>query len=107
MTLKMDRVVASNMKKFPAMLKSFAGIRNSIHRAECQVGNPSSISKTNVFPRPSQLLPSERAALCESGLATGGLAEDGRTTSTDDDCLSMRENGGDGEAAWALDIHEE
>lgn len=53
------------------------------------------------------LLPSERAALCESGFATGGLAEDGRAAGADDDGLCVREDGGDSEAAGALDVHEE
>ena len=55
----------------------------------------------------SRLLSPERAALRESGLATGGLAKDGRATGTNDDGLGVREDGGDGEAAGALDVHEE
>ena len=54
-----------------------------------------------------RLLPPERAALCESGLATGGLAEDLRATGADNDGLCVGEDGGDGEAARALDVHEE
>lgn len=53
------------------------------------------------------LLPPERAALCESGLATGGLAQDLRAAGADDDGLCVREDGRDGEAAGALDVHEE
>ncbi|KIW07524.1 uncharacterized protein PV09_01487 [Verruconis gallopava] len=53
------------------------------------------------------LLSPEGAALCETGLATGGLAQDLRAALADDDGLSMRENSGDGEAARALDVHEE
>jgi len=53
------------------------------------------------------LLSPERAALGESGLATGGLAKDLRATGADDDGLCVREDGSDGEATWALDVHEE
>ena len=58
------------------------------------------------FPS-THLLPPERAALCESSLTTGGLAEDLRAAGADYDGLCVREDGGDGEAAWALDVHEE
>jgi len=54
-----------------------------------------------------RLLSPERAALGETGLATGGLAEDLRAAGADDDGLCVREDGGDGEAAGALDVHEE
>ena len=55
----------------------------------------------------SSLLPAERAALGKTGLATGGLAEDLGAAGADDDGLGVREDGGDGEAAGALDVHEE
>ena len=55
----------------------------------------------------SSLLSPERAALCEPSLATGGLAQDLRAALADDDCLCVREDGGDGEAAGALHVHEE
>lgn len=55
----------------------------------------------------SRLLPAERAALSQTGLATGGLAEDGRAAGADNDGLGVREDGGDGEASGALDVHEE
>jgi hypothetical protein len=54
-----------------------------------------------------RLLPPERAALGKTGLATGGLAQDLRAAGADDDGLCVREDGGDGEAAGALDVHEE
>ena len=54
-----------------------------------------------------RLLPAERAALGQTGLATGGLAEHGRAAGADDDGLGVGEDGGDGEAAGALDVHEE
>lgn len=54
-----------------------------------------------------RLLSAERAALGEAGLASGGLAEDGGAAGADDDGLGVGEDGGDGEAAGALDIHEE
>lgn len=55
----------------------------------------------------SSLLSSERATLGESGLTTGGLAENGGATLADDDGLGVGEDGGDDEAARALDVHEE
>ena len=58
-------------------------------------------------PNATHLLPPERAALCESGLATSGLAKNLRAAGADDDGLCVREDGGDGEAAGALHIHEE
>jgi hypothetical protein len=72
-----------------------------------------------------RLLPSERAALGQSRLATSGLApvnalahalilcpivldlQDLRAALADDDCVGVREDGGDGEASGALDVHEE
>ena len=57
--------------------------------------------------RANRLLPPERAALREPSLATGRLAEDGRATLADDDSLGVGEDGGDGEAPRALDVHEE
>jgi hypothetical protein len=53
------------------------------------------------------LLSSERAAFSQSSLSTGRLAQDRRAAGADDNCLCMREDGCDGEAARALDIHEE
>lgn len=58
-------------------------------------------------PPRSSLLPSERAALGQPSLTTGRLAEDGGASLADDDGLGVREDGGDGEAAGALDVHEE
>jgi hypothetical protein len=56
--------------------------------------------------RLASLLLAERAALGKACFSTCGLAEDGRAASTDDDGLCVRENGGDREAAGALDVHE-
>jgi hypothetical protein len=53
------------------------------------------------------LLSSERAAFGQSSLSTGRLAQDRRAAGADDDCLCVRVDGCDGEAAGALDIHEE
>lgn len=53
-----------------------------------------------------RLLSPERAALGESGLTTGRLAKDLRAAGADDDGLCVGEDGGDGKAAWALDVHE-
>lgn len=57
--------------------------------------------------RRTRLLPSERAALSQSRLTTGRLAEDSGAALADDDGLGVGEDGGDGEAAGALDVHEE
>ena len=69
--------------------------------------NPSSIMQLCCFTFPHHLLSPERATLCESGLATRRLAQDRRAACTDDNCLCVREDGGDCEATWALYIHEE
>lgn len=66
--------------------------------------NPEKIEKPRHAKR---LLSPERAALSQPGLATGGLAQDGGAALADDDGLSVREDGSDGEAAGALDVHEE
>lgn len=58
--------------------------------------------------RPSiRLLAAERAALGKASLTTSGLAEDSGAALADDDSLGVGEDSGDGEAAGALDIHEE
>lgn len=62
---------------------------------------------SHIIVEASRLLSPERAALGKTGLATGGLAEDLRAAGADDDGLCVREDGGDGEAAGALDVHEE
>ena len=68
----------------------------------------------SLFPGPGlcaraalHLLSPERASLGQSSLTTGGLAEDGRAAGADDDGLGVREDGGDSEAAGALDVHKE
>jgi hypothetical protein len=55
----------------------------------------------------SNLLPSEWTTLCQSSLATCGLAQDLRASCADDDGLGVWKDGCDGEAAGALDVHEE
>lgn len=62
---------------------------------------------SHVIVEASRLLSPERAALGKTGFATGGLAEDLGAAGADDDSLCVREDGGDGEAAGALDVHEE
>ena len=62
---------------------------------------------TQIKIDPLHLLSPERAALGQASLATGGLAEDGCAALADDNGLCVREDGGDGEAAGALDVHEE
>jgi hypothetical protein len=64
-------------------------------------------NKKNSFSFVSRLLAAERAALGQTGLATGGLAQNGGAAGTDDDGLGVGEDGGDGEATGALDVHEE
>ena len=56
---------------------------------------------------PFYLLPPERAALRQPRLATRRLAQHGRAAAADDDGLGVREDGRDGEAAGAFDVHEE
>ena len=63
--------------------------------------------KTKEKQRANRLLSSERAALRQSGLTTGRLAQNSGASLADDDGLGVRENSGDGEAAGALDVHEE
>jgi len=53
------------------------------------------------------LLPPERAALGEPRLAARGLAQHLRAARAHDHGLCVAEDGGDGEAAGALDVHEE
>jgi len=55
----------------------------------------------------ASLLSSERAAFGQACLSAGWLAEDGRAAGADDDGVCVREDGGDGEAAGAFDVHEE
>lgn len=64
-------------------------------------------NKKKGFSFVSRLLAAERAALGQTGLTTGGLAENGLAAGADDDGLGVREDGGDGEATGALDVHEE
>lgn len=52
-------------------------------------------------------LASERATFGQARLTACGLREDLSARATDNDGLGVRENSGDGEAARALDIHEE
>jgi hypothetical protein len=77
-------------------------IIHKMHLLRC----PSSF-QTYIIPSEIALLPSERAALCETCLATSWLAQDLRASLANDNGLSVREDGGDCEAAWALDVHEE
>jgi hypothetical protein len=55
----------------------------------------------------SSLLSTERASLSQTSLSTSWLAQDGRAAGADDNGLCVGEDGGDSEAAGALDIHEE
>ncbi len=66
------------------------------------------MSSSSTPPPPkSHLLPPKRAPLCESRLAARRLAQHLRAPGADDDGLRVREDGRDGEAAGALDVHEE
>jgi hypothetical protein len=64
-------------------------------------------TKKRNFICASRLLAAERAALGKTGLATGGLAKNGRAAGADNNGLGVGEDSGDGEAAGALDVHEE
>ena len=60
-----------------------------------------------LIPQHAHLLPPERAPLRQARLSARGLAEHGRAAGADDDGLGVREDGRDGEAAGAFDVHEE
>ena len=62
---------------------------------------------THLLSAVAHLLSPERAALCESSLATSRLAQDLRAAGADNDGLCVREDGRDSEAAGTLDVHEE
>lgn len=49
----------------------------------------------------------EGATLGKPALSTSGLREDNVAASTNDSGLSVTEDGRDGEASWASNIHEE
>lgn len=53
------------------------------------------------------LLPSERTAFSEAGLASCGLAENGGAALADNYGLGVGEDGCDGEATRTLHVHEE
>jgi len=76
-------------------------------RSATQIKHKELFNASNARKSSPVLLPSERTALGEPGFAACGLAEDGRATLADDHGLGVREDGGDGEAAGALHIHEE
>lgn len=69
--------------------------------------NHHSLSPFFFFRTRTHLLPPKGAALRQSRLPTGRLAQHGRAAAADDDGLGVREDGCDGEAAGALDVHEE
>lgn len=84
------------------------------HRRKEEERTPHVFFIHSLFPGPGlcaraalHLLPPERASLGQSSLTTGGLAENGRAAGADDDGLGVREDGGDVEAAGALNVHEE
>lgn len=64
-----------------------------------------------LFPPPfntsPDLLPPKRTPLRQPRLPTRRLAQHGRAAAADDDGLRVREDGRDGEAAGAFDVHEE
>merc|ERR1712048_296236 len=80
-------------------LKNIVLIHHHRKTPRCNRHRPTPLSR--------RLLSAERAALGEAGLTTGGLAEDRRAAGAHNDGLGVREDGGDVEAAGALDVHEE
>jgi len=66
-------------------------------------GSSTTLQSNRTSPR---LLSPERAALGQAGLAARRLAEHLRAAGADDDGLGVREDGSDGEATGALDVHE-
>jgi len=69
--------------------------------------NPSHSASASPCSRRASSLPAEAAALCEAGLAAGGLAQHLRAAGADDHRLRVAEHRRDREAARALDVHEE
>ena len=55
----------------------------------------------------AHLLPSKRTSLCQSSFSSSGLTQHGAAAAADNNRLGVREDGGDGEAAGAFDVHEE
>lgn len=55
---------------------------------------------------PKYLLLSERAALGQFGLTTGWLAQDSGARVASNSGLGVGEDGGDGQASWALNVQE-
>lgn len=55
----------------------------------------------------SSLLFPERASLSQPSLSSSGLAKNGGARAANNDCLGVREDSGDVEAPWALNVHEE
>ena len=66
---------------------------------------PAAMSEKGEWSR--RLLSPEGAAFGKSGFATSRLAEDSCAALANDDGLGVGENGRDGEATRALDVHEE
>lgn len=59
------------------------------------------------YERANLCLLTERAALGQASLTTGGLRENLGARAADNNGLGVREDSGDGEATGALDVHEE
>lgn len=74
--------------------------------------NPSSKKNAIFYSTPFRidhlnLLPPKRTSLRQSRFPARRLAQHGAAAAADDDGLGVREDGGDGEAAGAFDVHEE
>lgn len=83
----------------------------SFSHAKCKI-TPSfpSPSPSPLFPLPTSipvLLPPKTASLRQPRFPARRLAQHGRAPAADDDGLGVGEDGRDGEAARALDVHEE
>ena len=79
------------------------------YKAEYPANNPTRNKRHLLFHLnpPLHLLPSERASLRQSSFSSGRLAQYGAAAAADDNSLGVREDGGDGEAAGAFDVHKE
>lgn len=79
----------------------------STHPPLALAAHPFKHVSTHHLSTSAPLLPPKRASLGQAGLPARGLAQHGAASPADDDGLGVREDGRDGEAAGAFDVHEE
>lgn len=86
---------------FVCIISFFADIRNAIDVSKMSASFFYHAFISLLLVRTSRLLSSERAALGQTGLATGGLAEDCTAAGAYNNGLCVRVDSGDCEAAGA------